>query len=83
MDVTWQPISTAPKDGRRILVANSSSICIAEWWSHEDGGCWRDDFSERVNMMTHWTPLPEPPAATTDQAEKDRLDEIAGRAGLD
>ena len=59
----WQPIDTAPKDGRWLLVTWAGKVNRCEamqylpetgdwmWW---DGDCARD-------APTHWMPLPEPP----------------------
>jgi hypothetical protein len=67
----WQPISTAPKDGTRILVFQNGGRGIAWWqgtggepshlWCHHDG-----DFRAYCNP-THWMPLPPPP----EQGESD------------
>ena len=58
----WQPISTAPKDGTRIL---------AHWLYHGDFAyevvAWDEDSKEWFAMSfglqppTHWMPLPEAP----------------------
>jgi hypothetical protein len=56
----WQPIETAPRDGRTILVRQGDwaphhaywrKECH-EWWAIEYHGCPRP---------THWMPLPAPP----------------------
>lgn len=61
---SWQPIKTAPKDGRWIAVASwhNPYYCGAvqfvngQWWRDDD--CPDDLFD---GAATHWTPLPEPP----------------------
>jgi hypothetical protein len=76
----WQPISSAPKNGARIL------LWASNWW-HASVGVWYDDkYSrkprpcwssesghlrgrnwERSAPPTHWQPLPPaPPAVTGD-----------------
>jgi len=70
----WQPIETAPKDGRTVLLTDESvgstpgaddQICFVASWSQGIVG-WRDDLSnlhiDRDFTITHWMPLPEPPA---------------------
>jgi hypothetical protein len=63
--MNWQPIETAPKDGRRIIAwfgANSEKYAESVYWLPE-GGCWvwsQDGDSPRT-PPTHWMPLPEPP----------------------
>jgi Protein of unknown function (DUF551) len=60
----WQPIETAPKDGRQILAFEVDlGICIAEWaycdWyldRDSQGGAGYNDVT-----LTHWMPLPEAP----------------------
>ncbi len=32
----WQPIETAPKDGREVLLYNGSGIAIGRWEDRED-----------------------------------------------
>jgi hypothetical protein len=77
--MTWQPISTAPKDGTPVWVSNGFAMRIALWWdgkqfeSHGSiGGGWRDyaalEYSSRSDLRwppTHWMPLPPPPTEET------------------
>ena len=61
----WQPIATAPKDGKDILVAASTSLVRIAFWDAARGGVWscwpgREDLTATV---THWQPLPSGPAA--------------------
>lgn len=65
----WQPIETAPKDGRRILVSEANyvdSIGCAYWsyskeWKEE--GWYSSACCDDITMFfpTHWMPLPPPP----------------------
>jgi hypothetical protein len=66
----WQPIDTAPKDGRVILIlterGNVYSPCQWENGEISENGFWlwwQDEpawLTEVVNP-THWMPLPDPP----------------------
>ena len=59
----WQPISTAPKDGRRILTLEQwpvMDIRIARW-VHGPHNVWITDNGGYVRRATHWMPLPSPP----------------------
>jgi hypothetical protein len=57
----WQPIETAPKDGRLILVWAPAKEGFTSLYSlcryHPDAGFCIDEIRE----ATHWMPLPEPP----------------------
>ena len=72
----WQPIETAPKNGRTILVWNglnsgfytrAQDMGVALWrkQAFPDGQeCWcAQDCCDGVTTYepTHWMPLPEPP----------------------
>ena len=72
----WRDISTAPKDGTRILIYQPplkvgqpthttlpASIYVAEWTHTIDGSVWLEPEGERYQAFTptHWMPLPEPP----------------------
>ena len=70
----WQPIESAPKDGRPIIVTNGVDIDKAEWaqWHPDMDGGWRthlshdsdyDNFMENVN---HWMPLPDLPVSESE-----------------
>lgn len=57
----WQPIETAPKDGRAVLIAavdgTDDIIRIANW--NQQHNAWITDAG--FPSPTHWMPLPAPP----------------------
>lgn len=70
--MNWQPIETAPKDGRNILVSDGRLVSIGGWltdidhgaeWEGQIGmaGWWAFDLGPNNDRPTHWMPLPEPP----------------------
>lgn len=72
--VGWQPIETAPKDGRWIIVyGESNSICNTAFASYRpgdrqfnNGSSWHvygpfGNWMVAGHKFTHWMPLPEPP----------------------
>lgn len=64
----WQPIETAPKDGRGILVAKGFSIYVVNWDPFYEWWYVCSNIILRANTPTHWMPLPEPPISTTPEA---------------
>jgi hypothetical protein len=64
----WQPIETAPKDGRNLLLGSLPDqwVCMGfyekegEWGWYETGSHWTDAHDGCVNP-TDWQPCPEPP----------------------
>jgi len=64
MTLTWQPIETAPGDGRRMLLAGTAEgfswLTIGSFDTARDA--WVSDVNLRLREPTHWMPLPEPPA---------------------
>lgn len=69
----WQPIETAPKDGRMVLLAESGYVECGFWhdgsecYGHRGGAGWFSE-EDRHNLLTarnvhptHWMPLPAPP----------------------
>ena len=62
----WQPIKTAPKDGRPLLL-NPTFVGMFDvamgYWQHEHD-CWYMVNVGHMNGLWHptrWRPLPEPP----------------------
>ena len=64
----WQPIETAPKDGRVVLCIGHGSVVMIEpmqYYASDEGmdnGCWgwlEGDGPRKP--PTHWMPLPAPP----------------------
>jgi hypothetical protein len=56
----WQPIETAPKDGKDILVFGEQLRRVA-FWDEARGGLWSRWPGREPIRATHWMPLPEPP----------------------
>ena len=65
----WQPIETAPKDGRYILGCSASyyfphPVVFAAYHPNAEGKhCWRNAKigGHKITGLTHWMPLPPPP----------------------
>lgn len=66
--MTWQPIETAPKDGRDILLwgihrLDGQRQFVGGWWPAEED--WSDEDGRLIKFEpTHWAVLPEPPEPT-------------------
>lgn len=58
----WQPISTAPKDGTRVLTCNSRRVALSWFDDDPDFLVWANT---GVRNPTHWMPLPSPPSPPT------------------
>lgn len=71
----WQPIETAPKDGRFLLLFGPEGgvapdgeygvpwWCVANWGPTWNGLLdWSSGDDQPPLKPTHWMPLPEPPA---------------------
>lgn len=56
----WQPIETAPKDGRRLLFFRDGYFIVGFW--DETNNSWAiPDYPPEPINPTHWMELPEPP----------------------
>lgn len=71
----WQPIETAPTTVPLLLWGPlTRGVCIGFW--NDDFGCW--DYSGRtpptkiLGKLTHWMPLPDPPAGDPDRSRSPR-----------
>lgn len=73
----WQRISTAPKDGTRILAWpywKEHPVALVRWSESSVLPHWRTPGGLWGNLQpTHWMPLPAPPATdvTNPEAQKD------------
>lgn len=65
----WQPIETAPKDGRVVLAlpvygAHTGTFLHWDAWSDDMSGDHQEEniySGWRIADATHWMPLPTPP----------------------
>ena len=71
----WQPMSTAPKDGTRILIASGPEVYTVLWY--EGIWCVEDNKNEPYPFRGYrdndgpyaprgWMPLPEPPQEASE-----------------
>ncbi len=65
VNMEWQPIETAPKDGTFILCYHSSGHINVQQYCQDK--FWRSsiDNAPHIWQPTHWMPLPPPPAKAT------------------
>ena len=65
-ELSWQPIETAPKDGRFILLYQGENAMVSGHYQinlDRDGhSAWLDYDGNELDVVTHWMPIPEPPA---------------------
>jgi hypothetical protein len=65
MEQGWQPIESAPKDGREILLSSTRDrfyIGVGQWAEADSTmNCIEGWFWAYANRPTHWMPLPQPP----------------------
>lgn len=61
----WQPISTAPKDGRDVLIFSNGLVRVGFYSSRADK-LWSVWPGRALVSPTHWMPLPEAPLGLRD-----------------
>lgn len=70
--MSWQPIETAPRDGRFFIGANTEEVIVCNWPKQKNidyaPGKWRKGQKEwngssihTCSPLTHWMELPELP----------------------
>ena len=58
----WQPIESAPMDGRELLITDCRLIALVRWGGAPSVMAWYSDGGVRPWMRaTHWCELPDPP----------------------
>jgi len=67
MQVAWEIIKSAPKDGAGrgpegergpfVLLTDGKAVFVAFW----NGEYWFDGYFRRIRGLTHWAPLPDLP----------------------
>jgi hypothetical protein len=84
--MSFQPISTAPKDGTRILLGSlDKETVIGSWcaseqrWTHGDE---QSDLPYDTVTPTHWMPLPVIPPSPSPQELHSRIDDYFLAGGL-
>lgn len=62
----WQPVTEPPTTEEMYLTWDGYEIKALGYYTYweDDSLTWRDEFDEPVADITHWRPLPPPPAAT-------------------
>lgn len=58
----WQPIETAPKDGREVLLGFQGQFT---WISFVGNAYGKETTKSGYAAPTHWVPLPAPPTSPT------------------
>lgn len=81
--MNWQPIETAPKDGRRILCVMAGIVEIAQWYADEYAKKPRPFWTtwsafsksrDRNRQPKVWMPLPSIPQEPTHDPASTRAD---------
>lgn len=68
----WQPIETAPRSGKAILVWVPNNLCVycVNWYQPQ--GVWQifgGEVRAQLALATHWMPTPKPPEQTQDSRQ--------------
>ena len=76
----WQPIATAPKDGKLVILFDGDAVSVGvftdggwRFWNGETEDGYRGNIAGSLNYWlsdygpTHWKPLPAPPQEPTNE----------------
>lgn len=67
----WQPIKTAPNDGKNILVFGGYFTEVTIWRAEGEWWNYMLKTNATVPIPTHWMPLPAPPQPHTPKEKRD------------
>lgn len=83
-DARWQPISSAPKDGSRVLIfakwKDGQQIAVARWdGDYRENGGWHEGYGTTYlpEVVIGWMPLPAPPGAGEPDAAPRRDENLS------
>jgi hypothetical protein len=69
----WQPIETAPKDGTKLLLVCADGwYFVGQWSDRANGHMNWNDGEYTFGNLTHWQPLPPPPADALARLQQER-----------
>lgn len=72
-DRQWQPIETAPRDGRPILLMKNGELFTARYIDGEYGHGWCTPDGNEIFHPTYWMPSPDVPQDfINERIEKER-----------
>jgi hypothetical protein len=58
----WQPINTAPRNGKKFLAYCENGTMRVDWIDEAQANIYGQFWHEHLNnRYTHWMPLPLPP----------------------
>jgi len=72
--VNWQPIESAPLDGRHVLIVDDNAVSEARYIEGEGWYLAQNDPTDSWGpgplQPTYWMPMPDPPRAAVEVTEQ-------------